>query len=562
MADPLDFIHFHRGQRRLIDACKDVDPNWLTLVEFLKPNGNGGSWATIGIWSAIMWGTRNPCFRGQPFGKSWPFLRSARLMSTKEILKDQGPIQRAIRHTFPARRYAQGRGAGTSYYSEGRTDTKWDWDVLTYDQAVLQAAGANKGLLVCSEPPPHNLLTESVTRLRGQGLIIIEMTQMDLAAWNEEYVDAGAFLLDGKKVGDIRIVQGDIEDACSDHSDGFKPHSAILAEIASWPEEEREARKTGQPMKWAGRIYRAWGAEHELEALPDYHADCWERGKVRIFNCVDPHDARPWAVGWFAAFPNEDVVQFAEWPNCKFDGCRVSPITDVEEYREMILATEAGFNTSRGRVLPVEGHYGDPEHMAMPGKGSGYDGSLRNLLASPCRKCLIAAGSGLGDDDTTEAWQKANAACKHKIVYTGWPVYQGSVAYGHMLVRQTLGDTVKGIRPKSYAMKEACPNSCYAMRHYAFKDERNAEKRGAEKPSLIHKDFPDLWRGGYMLGWQKWPDDVKDLYIEPRRTGGPGSPKARVAEVRGHQVPPRKTTGLNISPPRSGKPQAPKRRIA
>ena len=244
-ADPLRFIHFHRGQRRFLDLVKDLPTQTITIVEFLKGNGVGGTLALMAAWSAIMWGTSNPDLQGQPFGALWPFLRAARLLSTKEMLKDRGPIQQAMERAFPRGRFRQGRGAGTAYYSEGTTDTRWAWDVLTYDQAVLQAAGANLGVVLMTEPPPPKLFYETCTRLRGNGAILLEMTQLDMAAFNERLVEDGALILDGRKVGEVRIAHADIEDACSEHSDGHRSHSSIEADIALWPPEERGARKTG-----------------------------------------------------------------------------------------------------------------------------------------------------------------------------------------------------------------------------------------------------------------------------------------------------------------------------
>ena len=519
-ADPLDYIHWHRGQRKLISAVRNPIPQSLTIVEYLKPNGVGGTLCTMGCWSAIMFGTANPLFQGLPFGRNWPFLRRARLLSTKEALKDSGPVQEAILRVFPAGQYRQDRGAGTAYYSQGITSTGWQWDVMTYDQSVLQVAGANCGLIIFVEPPPADIFYESVTRLRGNGMVLVDMTQMDMAQFNQRLVDDGALILDGKKVGEVRVVYNDIEDVCRDHSDGHRAHSAIEADIASWPPEEREARRTGKPLRLSGRIYQAWSDANELEILPAYHAECWRRDLVRICSLIDPHDRKPWAMGWAAAFPNDDVIGFSEWPPFDFQERKSSPVSDLEDYRDLILETEAAIGK------PIAARFMDPEFMATPGKGNAR--TLQQMLAAPCRSCLKSAGAQLGEDEKSEAYSRAHGRCRHILNYQGWLSYNGSIRDGHILVRQAIGNPAAGTRAKFMLMKKACPNWVKGMRGYAYHEEKNPIKALSERPQYVMKDFPDLTRGLYLKRFEKWPQrSPKGLNLVPAPTGGPGSSTPR-----------------------------------
>ena len=495
-SDPVNFIRFHRGQRRFVEAVKNPIHESGTIVEFLKGNGVGGTLALMAAWSAMMFGTRNPDFQGSPFGSLWPFKKSARLLSTKEALKDRGPIQEALRQVFPTGRYRQGRGAGTAYFSEGSTDCGWTWDVLTYDQSVLQAAGANKGLILFVEPPPRDIFYESWTRLRGNGMVLVDMTQLDMAQFNEDLVDAGALILDGRKVGAVRVVYSDVEDACRDHSDGHRAHSAIEADIAGWPADEREARRTGKPLRLSGRIYPNWSDANELVDLSKWHREKWERGEVKVSSVIDPHDRKPWACAWFATFPNNDVICFAEWPPFDFAAAKSSPLTNIEDYRSMILETEAEIGTPIWRRLM------DPNFGAAPKSGTGE--SVMEMLAKPCHACL-----------GTKSRDEAYSSCKHRLRYIGAP---NEIPEGHMRVRSAIGDPAKNVRAKFYTLKDSCPNMIFGMRRYAYREEANPLKALSERPQFIHKDLPDLPRYGYNAGFDKWPavregvDLVKPLF--------------------------------------------------
>lgn len=486
-SDPVRLYKANIAQIRFYQAIQNPKKESLTVVLLLKGNRAGGSWGLVTAWSAIMFGTSHKHIQGSPFNSKWPFVKSARLASPMGSLGDKGPIQSAIASLFPPQRYIQGRGAGKGYYSQGSTDTGWTWDVLTYDQAALQAAGANKGLILMSEPPPQNIFTECLTRLSGNGLMIVECTRLDMADYLDEYVDAGGLILDGKKVGEVRVVEADIHDACREHSNGHMAHSAIEATIAGWPIEEREARKTGKRLAKSGRIYTRWGVDNELDSLPGYHSLCWEQGKFNLVQVQDPHDRKPWALAWFAVFPNHDVVAVAEWPPFSFKDTVTSPVFDPEEYREIILAAEEEIGWIPDTRLM------DPNFGHTPGKGA-HGQTIKSVLAGACRKC-----------------QKPDNSlpfCGHSLNYLDPP---DSIPEGHMLVRRAIGEPEKLLRPKVYALKEACPNFCYGMRHYGYREETRAGKAISETPELIYKDFPDLVRYLLLSGYGEYQAPTEPL---------------------------------------------------
>lgn len=549
--DPFRFQRFNKAQTRFLRALKDPKPESLTIVLFLKPNRVGGSRILMASMSAIIFGTERPAAQCSPFGDKWPFpVRCARLISTAETLGDVGPLQKAMKDLFPVGRYVQSRGVGKAYNSAGKADNGWTWDAMSYGQTALAAAGSTMGVIFMSEPPPHDVYVECLTRLGGNGMMIVECTQLDMAPWLEELADDagglevdgiqyGALKLDGKSVGEVRVVRGDIEDSCSEHSNGHQSHSAIEALVAGWPEEERASRRSGVPMKLSGRIFPGWSDLNELAAIPDWHQEQWDLGNVVVSNLLDPHDRKPWAIGWFATYPNDDVICFQEWPDFDFAKTKSSPITEIEDYRAIIL----GLDKAIGRVPDnwvIDKLFGN-----TPGKGTAL--TLRRMLARPCRDCLKHVGLAAFEDldERSEAYLSAERDCQHIIRYSNGVAYSGSVNDGHILVRDWLGNPGKGHRSKLYALKATTPNFCKGMRKYSWAENSVDEKGHSEKPELIHKDFPDLVTNLFRRKLNIYPKDARPLplhiarprmilpprldpiVVTPTQTGRDGRPRVR-----------------------------------
>ena len=538
--DPVAFVKANKFQERLFRACRDPKPESITVVLALKPNRVGGSFGVMNLWSAIMYGSENnETFRGSPFGKDWPFIKAARLFSTSQNIEDVGALQIAMKQVFPIGKYEQSRGTGKGYNSagkstvaEGQVGHGWTWDAFTFGQDALSAAGATKGLVICSEPPPRPLFTECITRLSGNGLLLVECVQMDLAPWLEEMAEEaggkevdgvkyGTLRLDGKVVGEVRVVRGDVEDACREHSNGHMAHSAIEAMVALWPEEEREARRTGKPLKLSGRILPNWGDANEIEEIPEWHSKQADLGEVVLTCMLDPHDRKPWALAWFATYPNDGVIVFQEWPDFDFAACKASPVSELEEYRAIILGKEEGIG------LPVDNRIIDKLFGNTPGKGTAL--TLKKMLAKPCYECQRHVGRTEYEDldERSAAYLEAERACKHRLVFNDGVAYPGSVNQGHILMRNVIGNPAKKIRPKLFALKPSTPNFCRGMRRYAWKEnsEANRENTGdSEKPQLVNKDFPDLAANFLHKKLNVFPKDAPPPpRVEPKRLWTPRS---------------------------------------
>jgi hypothetical protein len=477
LADPLVYARtkpsHNLAQVRAIQAVERGDP--MTICTF--GNGAGKTHVLISMWSAIMFGTKNPLFQKGVF-KEWPkgWPKTCRLCAPESLLGDRDVVQSLMLKLFPKGKWTQQKNHKNIYCS-GQTTNGWSWDVMTYDQQALQAAGETKGLLLYSEPPPKPLFNENMARLRAGGMCIMEMTPLNMSPWvMDEYIDQKYIRNEkGEVIGQINHIQGDIWDNCDEKPGGQLPRQAIELTIAQYSDDERELREKGIFGRLQGRIYKAYDPlVHEIETLEPYHKECFEKGKYTLYTVLDPHDRKPFAMGWYAVFPNEDVVVMAEFPDDSFplfhklNAFSWTP----EEYAQMIRVTE-----TEGFKKPAEVRWVDPNF----GQTQKFDTKMT------IRQALYKWGQD-----------------HHYELNFGLP--NDALADGHMAVKSMLGEPIKGIRPKIYVMKH-CKNHIYGFTHYAYKEYRDNITKGlSEAPQLVYKDFPDLVRYLCIMG---------PRYIEP-----------------------------------------------
>lgn len=466
--DPLAFTALNPAQRRALNGFIEA-PKILIIP---MGNGTGKTFLVITLVSAVIWPTENPRF-DHPIFKKWPYRKRIRIISTTKNLEDGGSIQEAIKATFPKGRYHMTRGAGKGYYSSIYTDTGFFIDLMTYNQDDQEFAGPTIGMNVFIEPPPRDIMNESISRTRAGGINVIDMTPLDQAPYIKyEYIDAGALKDEnGNVVGKITTVPGEIHENCKDCFEGGQlPHNEIMATIASWPVEEREARKKGLFMQMAGLIYHCYGDNNEWDELPEYHQECYDKGLFTLYHVVDPHDSKPFAMGWFLVFPNGDKVGVAEYPVEPFEGM-IRAKVDMDDYRHYIIETEKAF----GR--PADVRLMDPNFGNSP-KLNGQ--TVQQIFMGACEAC-----------------KKANRAgqCEHRLYFKFPP---DDISTGHLLMRKSIGNIAEKAQPKYFNLKR-CRNLCIYHRRYGYKiDTKTKRIVYGDKVELEFKDFCDLPRYAHL----------------------------------------------------------------
>jgi phage terminase large subunit-like protein len=451
---------------QFLNQLKPFPPNDPRIVILILRAGNsfGKSALACNLASYLSLRKPNPWFDSIPYLREFRRPNRGRVYTTANAAANTYPDE--IKKWFPQQSFhskKDGRSFDHSFYFASKSR----FDFFTFDQDVEQAESVTLDWQIADEPPPHKLWGSMKTRMRYGGLIVFVLTPLEDAAWMSDELEIPERL--GK---DVFVVTADTEDACIEHGvRGHLPHASIEAMFKDFDEAELAARKGGAYLHLSGRIYKAYRAEPEAHcpvAIHDYHQEEWKRGTGvgwTLWNVVDPHDRKPFAIGWYAAFKNGDAYTIAEWPDdswppfYKMKDCPYVPA----DYARLIMETE--------RALGVKGDGSNVQRLIDPNFGNTPCFATKTTI----KKELYDCGEALG----------------YRLVYQDPP---DSLEGGHVAVKALLGEPSKGIRPKYYDLAH-CKNHIFGMTRYGWKDSTNEDKKGiSEKPDLVHKDFPDLKR--------------------------------------------------------------------
>lgn len=302
-------------------------------------NGIGKTTGLVNLAGNIVFGPQNKYF-DFPLFKNWPFPKRIRIVSDPSQVKDSGPIPTEIDKWWPKGKY-EAIKAGHTYPSQYRAG-EWILEVMTYEQDKKEHEGANLGLVLFNEPPPQELWTPNISRLRAGGFAVVWMTPLTAAGW---------FFDDVVPRHQPFVFYADVESACKKHGvRGHLEHEHIEKLTSEYSEEEREARISGKAMYLKGLIFKTFFPNvHVLkeDVRPPFGAQVW--------NVVDPHSDKPFASIW--AFPDArgDLYVFDEWPNEDFYKMHNCQLT-IQDYKKIFGDKEAGLNVYR-RV--IDRHFAD-----------------------------------------------------------------------------------------------------------------------------------------------------------------------------------------------------------
>lgn len=306
-------------------------------------NGLGKTTALVVLGGNLFFGPQNKYF-DYPIFKDWPYPKRIRFVSEVSQIKDGGPFPTEIKKWWPKGRYQTARnGQGyDSIYKAG----DWVLEVMTYDQLPSQHEGANLGCVMFNEPPPENLWTPNISRLRAGGIAVVGMTPLNEAGW---FFDKIVPRHEG------HIFYGDVEQACKQHGTrGHLEHADIEKMIAEYSPEEREARVGGRAMYLQGRVFKTFSPtahvlkEHMTAPLG-----------ATLYNVTDPHTDKPFFSIW--AYPAKDGSLYIldEHPNQDFFKMHNCQWT-IEDYKHMYAAKEGGYNVKR----IIDHHFADVRSSA------------------------------------------------------------------------------------------------------------------------------------------------------------------------------------------------------
>lgn len=334
----------HGGQEEFIDLV--AQPGGLVVVSGAG-NGWGKSQLIVAIFAAIIWPDLAPsCFAKHQLFSNWPHPKRARIYSTPAELEDDGAIQIAIRQLFPRARYSAEK-AGYSYLSKFDTDTGWTLDMFSYERDESQAAGPNIGLQAFNEPPPEALYKEAIARTRAGGIVIGGMTSLLSNPW---VVDGLFNKADG---GLIRVRYGASCENCKTHGkNGHLDHDKIMAAVSQHDPDEREARLSGKPLVFSGRIFKSFDRNFHVAKEPIVPPS----DGVTHYQAIDPAIGKPIASIWSFVDASGALSIYDESPmGSDFQGAKDSNLT-VSDYANLFRGQENGRSIST-RIM--DRHFGN-----------------------------------------------------------------------------------------------------------------------------------------------------------------------------------------------------------
>lgn len=301
-------------------------------------NGIGKTTALVNIAGNIIFGKQNPYF-DFPLFKEWPYPKRLRFVSEPSQVKESGPFPSEIAKWWPKGKYQSFKG-GQHYVSEYKAG-EWILEVMTYEQLPAQHEGANLGCLLFNEPPPRNLWTPNISRLRP-GVAFVGMTPLTEAGW---------FFDEVVPRHEPYVVYADVETACKQHGvRGHMEHTDIEKLIAEYSPDEREARIEGKAMYLKGLIFKTFNAQiHVLKEPIQAPAN------ATVYQSVDPHSDKPFACIWGFVDGKNDVYIIDEWPNQDFNKWRNCQLT-IHDYAKIFRDKEQGLSVHK-RI--IDRHFAD-----------------------------------------------------------------------------------------------------------------------------------------------------------------------------------------------------------
>lgn len=248
----------------------------------------------------------------------------------------------------------------------------------------------------------------------------------------------------------------------------FLPREARDRAVANWTKEEQTARVHGRFMHLLGRIYGDWDPEIHVRTFEIVTVEPRPEGGSQERYCpwpmglaIDPHDRRPWAIGWFVVTPLNQRIWIEEWPQ-DF----LLPEVDtwhwgVDEYVELIRDIESGNNRLGIPFRFIQWRICDPNFGKTPSAFTG----------------------------TTLQYELGN-----RHLFFDCDV-NNDIAVGHAKVREALKPREKAHDPALYILPH-CQNIRRSFSNYVWDEwsSRVDGKAAKERPKEEWKDFMDIVR--------------------------------------------------------------------
>lgn len=378
--------HFYEPSGKGEEFIDMVGSGEKFITLYSAANGVGKTATAVNILAHIFWHTGENPFFELPLMEKWPFMKRLRIVSSPTNIEKN--IIPQMEFWFPQGRYEHTKG-NKKFFSQWKTDTGWEIDIMTYEQSPVEFEGPTFGLIWFDEPPPEAIFKANISRLRMGGTMFITGTPLAGSAYLYDAFARGEITVDvtlpdgtvTKYVRRVGYIEADVESACKEHGiRGHLEHDAIMSMIAEYTEEEKQARIYGKFQHLIGRIFKMFNPKvHVITPFPINKKD------FCVVEYIDPHPRNPDAVLWLAIDRfNQKYVVNELW---------IKP-RDIDELAERIRDKGESY-----RILYRKGDQSmfNVNQHDSDGKSLGDRLADRNLTYQPASKKREAADRRIGD---------------------------------------------------------------------------------------------------------------------------------------------------------------------
>lgn len=391
----------------------------------------------------------------------------------------------------------------------------------SYDQEREAFQGADLDGILNDEEPPYSIYREQRMRLLDRdGELLFTMTSLKgITALLADIFDEH----DVKKSQYAPLVDKDLPRIVEKQGMTFfmlwtteNPYinqDRTLQDAKLMTKQEITSRIYGMPMNLAGKIFMNWNYDVHVIEPEDVPAD-----KFTLYNILDPHDRKPWALTWIAVDEQDVAYVFDEYPAKNFNEMLYDDKT-YDDYAKVIKDKEAVY-----------------KHMMAP--GTEIIRIIDPNYGNKATKLAIRQG---GQSSTT---------IKKELQKRGLYYSDGidALEAGHLKVREALhwqekdGELI--VHPKLYVCSN-CQNTIRHASRYSRKDitTSDGDEKDKVKPMEKYKDF--CFIAGTMIRIQSGIVPIENIRLGDLVETDIGLRRVIRSQITGHNRPTLKVTFSN-----------------
>lgn len=357
----------------------------------------------------------------------------------------------------------------------------------SYDQGAGAFQSDDIDEIWNDEEPPLDIVKEQKMRLIDRnGRMLISMTSLKgITDFIRDYFEDCDILETKyaplvKKELPVRAKKGNADIFFLWTTDNkYIDQKRLLEEVALMPETDRMTRIYGMPTNLAGKIYMSFGRDTHVIPLDDAPTS-----GNQLWNVIDPHDRKPWAMGWYLVNKNGTVYCVDEYPSEQNFNEMLYDDKTFEDYAKIIKDKEAllrsVFNCGGAIRRRIDPNFGNKTVQFAERKG--------------------------GQSKTTPIKELAKLGLNYKDAID-------ALEAGHLEVRKWLHWVKKDgqfIVAPAFVLTDNCKNHINHLTRYSRKDIMGSDGDVKDKvaPQQKYKDFSDLVRYLLMAN-PRWVSEMK-----------------------------------------------------